>query len=819
MYSEQFEVLFGFACLGLGIYLPIRFLMLIREVKSLEQRLAVLDKRITVPLANPVAVPSETAPVPSVTFAPVAPPPLPTKTVQPAEPAPAAIAQPDPLSERLRDLGLLPPTDLSGEYALGAWWAVRVGGVLAVAAVVFLGIWLNLNSAIPPIVRVLEVALVGAGLFWGGLRLASKRKDLGEVLAASGLAVWQFAAWATYGLDKMRVCDSAAQAALVQFLVAFGVAFVAMARGSKLFGQLAVIFATVAVYFSIGSGAAPGSTATGAGLIALLGVILMVRGPWGSAGVLGLIGSQACLLFLYDAMPTNGANYLPLQLAAVGSFLALWLGERLVKDDAVLLGRDARAAFQLASFFAPACLSLFLATGGENDRATVSLLVAAVASIAGYLELRRNALVSEVLLLAAVVFVGAGLAWLVDPHLVWLIWAVAAAATLVVGTRTRSELVRWSSEALAGVAIFAFIDHPPAKPWIALAGLAALGLMLALREDWERVSGWQKIRRVVGILGLAVSVLAVQDHLSKADTGWPWLVLLLVAVFRFRPALLWAAAPAYVLSACLVVFDLTQSKSWSILWSAMILLINAVALWRLIGLEGAGAKVVRAILSFATAVIVFTLVHYVSYFAFSQGLQPARPSAPMAAFTWTFGGLLLVALTSALRRLGTVPTDLSLFAAGAFFGHVLRVLMIKLQGVQELGLIQAPFILIGLACLLYVLAIHTRGQGAWGTFQRAAIASAILLGSAFFMLAHLPGAGVSLFWALASVLTFVIGHLLTTRSLRMVGLVGLAIATIRVLSHDITDLLGRIAACTALAVAFFGVAWLYGQITADKKDA
>mgnify|MGYP003838635565 CR=1 FL=1 len=813
--EQLFGVLAGFACLGLGIYLPVRFFMLIGEVKSLEQRLAVLDKKLPVTPAHPVAVPVA---VPSVA-AVVAPPPLPPKATQPVVPAPVTVSQPDPLSERLRDLGLLPPTDLSGEYALGAWWAVRVGGLLAVAAVVFLGIWLNLNSAIPPIVRVLEVALVGAGLFWGGIRLASKRQDLGEVLAASGLAVWQFAAWATYGLDKMRVCESPAQAALVQFLVAFGVAFVAMARGSKLFGQLAVIFATVAVYFSIGSGAAPGSTATGAGLIAVLGVILMVRGPWGAAGVLGLIGSQACLLFLYDAMPTSGANYLPLQLAALGSFLVLWLGERLVRDDAVLLGRDARSAFQLASFFAPACLSLFLATGGENDRATVSLLIAAVASIAGYVELRRNALVSEVLLLAAVGFVGAGLAWLVDPHLVWLIWALAAAATLVVGTRTRSELVRWASEVLAGVAAFAFIDHPPAKPWIALAGLAALGLMLALREDWARVSGWQKIRRVVGILGLAVSVLAVQDHLSKADTGWPWLVLVLVAAFRFRPALLWAAAPAYVLSACLVVFDLTQSKSWSILWSAMILLINAVALWRLIGLEGAGVKVLRYVLSFATAVIVFTLAHYVSYFAFSPGLQPARPSASMTAFTWTFGGLLLVALTSALRRLGTVPTDLSLFAAGAFFGHVLRVLMIKLQGVQELGLIQAPFILIGLACLLYVLAIHTRGQSAWGTFQRAAIGSAMLLVSAFFMLAHLPGAGVSLFWALASVLTFVIGHFLATRSLRMVGLVGLAIATIRVLSHDITDLLGRIAACTALAAAFFGIAWLYGRITADKKDA
>ncbi len=819
--EEFFGIVALLAFLGLLIFIPVRFFMLIGEVKALEKRVQALAERTPVEAVKPVGVAVPAVAVAPVAVAPVttavSPPPLPSRSA-PATSVPAS-AQPDPLFERLRDLGLLPPADLKGEYALGAWWAVRAGGILAVAAVVFLGIWLNLRSTIPPIVRVLEVALVGAGLFWGGQRLSAKRADLGQVVAAAGLAVWQFAAWATYGLDKMRVCDSPAQAALVQFFVAVGVAFVALAKGSKLFSQLAVIFAAVAVYFSIGTGVAAGQTAAGAGFVALLGVILMVRGPWGSSGVLGLIGSQACLLFLYDAMPTKDASCLPLQFAALGSFLVLWLGERLVRDDAVFLGRDARSAFQLASFFAPACLSLFLATGGEHDRATVSLLIAAVASTAGCLELRRSALVSEVLLLAAVGFVGAGLAWLVDPHLVWLIWAVAAAATLLVGTRTRSELVRWSSEALAGVAIFAFIDHPPAKPWIALAGLAGLGLLLVLREDWERVSGWQKFRRVVGILGLAASVLSVQGHLPKADAVWPWLVLLLVAAVRFRPALLWAAAPAYVLSVFLVIFDLTQSKSWSILWSAMMLLINVVALWRLIGLVGAGAKALRHVLSFATAVIVFALVHYVSYFAFSQGLQPARPSASMAAFTWTCGGLLLVGLTSALRRLGAVPTDLSLFAAGAFLGHVLRLLMIKLQGVQELGLIQAPFMLIGLACLLYVLAIHTRGQGVWGTFQRAAIGSAMLLGSAFFMLAHLPGAGVSLFWALASVLTFVIGHLLTTRSLRMVGLVGLAIATIRVLSHDITDMLGRIAACAAVAIAFFGIAWLYGRITADKRDA
>jgi hypothetical protein len=822
---EAFTVLIGFACLGLGLYLPLRFFMLIGEVKSLEQRLAVLDKKLPATPANSVAAPSETAPVPSVASAPVAsavvaPPPIPPRAVPPAAPARAAVAQPDPLSARLRDLGLLPPTDLNGEYALGAWWAVRAGGVLAIAAVVFLGFWLNLNPNIPPIVRVLEVALVGAGLFWGGLRLSSKRKDLGEVLAATGLAVWQFAAWATYGLDKMRVCESPAQAALVQFLVAFGVAFVALAKGSKLFGQLAVVFASVAVYFSIGSGAAPGSTATGAGLIALLGVILMVRGPWGTAGVLGLIGSQVCLLLLYAAMPTNGANYLPLQLAALGSFLVLWLGERLVKDDAVLLGRNPRSAFQLASFFAPACLSLFLATGGENDRATVSLLIAAVASIAGYLELRRSALVSEVLLLAAVGFVGAGLAWLVDPHLVSLIWAVAASATLVVGTRTRSELVRWSSEVLTGVAVFAFIDHPPAKPWVALAGIAALGLMLSFREDWERSSGFQKLRRILGILGLASVVLAVQDAFPRADGGFPWLVVLLVAAVRFRPALLWAVLPGYLFTSLMVVFwraRFTPAEWWAV-WAALLVVLNVGALWRLLGRSEAFAKVLRHALALVTAVMVYAFVAAVARSLLPVAKEVWSPSWELV-LTWSGGAALLVSVTALWRRLGVVPSELSLAAMGALAGFFIQGVVAEGAGLRQLGLAQSPFILLGLACLLYVLAIHTRGQGAWGTVQRTVLGAVALFFISFVMLSHLPGAGVSLFWALASVLTFVIGHLLAARSLRMVGLVGLVIATIRVLSYDITDMLGRIAACATVAVAFFGVAWLYGRITADKKDA
>ena len=824
MYSgELIGILFGLALLGFLVYLPVRFFLLIGQVKALEK--AVRDLAARRPGESPAApVVAETKPAAVASVPPVAPaaelpPPLPVSRSAPAAVVPSG---PDPLAERLRDLGVLPPSELKGEYALGAWWAVRVGGVLAVAAVVFLGIWLNLRSTIPPIVRVIEVALVGAGLFWGGLRLSAKRADLGQVVAASGLGVWQFAAWATYGLDKMRVCDSAASAAVVQFLVAVGVAFIALARRSKLFAQLAVVFAAVAVCFSIGTGAQPWPTAVGAALVALLGMLLMVRGPWGSAGVLGLVGAQVCLLLLYDAMPSKEADYLPLQLAALASFLVLWVGERLVKDDAVFLGRDARSAFQLSAFFAPALLALFLATGGEQARATTSLLIAAVAALAGLAERGRGRLVGEVLLLGAVTFVAAGLAWLVDPHLVWLIWALAAAATLVVGTRTGAELVRWAAELLGGAAAFAFVDHPPAQPWMALAGIGAFALLLAFREDWERVSAWQQLRRVIGVLSLALVVLLVQKDLPKADTGWPWLVVLLVAAFRYRPALLWAALPGYLFTAVVVVFwrpivGSAGSSAWWAGWAASLVLLNVGALWRLLGRPEDFAKVLRHLLALVTTVLAFAFAA-----AMARSLLPAArdawsPAAWQLVLTWAGGAAMVSAIGLLWRRLGAEPTELSLAAWGASAGFFIQGVVSAGSGLTALGLAHSPLVLLGLAGLLHFLAVHTRGQGAWGTAQRSVLGVVALYFMAFIMLARLPGAGVSLFWALAAVLTFVLGHLLGTRSFRMLGLTGLVVAALRVLSHDITDLLGRIVACGALAVAFFGIAWLYGRITAEKK--
>ena len=84
-------------------------------------------------------------------------------------------------------------------------------------------------------------------------------------------------------------------------------------------------------------------------------------------------------------------------------------------------------------------------------------------------------------------------------------------------------------------------------------------------------------------------------------------------------------------------------------------------------------------------------------------------------------------------------------------------------------------------------------------------------------LSRLPGAGVSLFWALAAAILFMLGFKLQRRSFRMVSLVFLAIATLRVLTKDVTDMLGRVIACGAVAIIFLVVAWLYGKFAKQAR--
>jgi len=792
---------------------PILVIALWVRVSSLEAKVA----RLT---ANPIVTPK-----PSVTAAET-PPPLPAQavaaavaspvaTVVPAAPSPLVPVAASSLSKvvpqdpwkGLREMGLLPPTDLKGEFALGSWWAVRVGGALAVASVVFLAIWLNLRSTLPAWVRLGEILALGGLGLWGGQRLEQSRRDLGRVVFAVGLTVFQFAAWASYGMEKMRVLETPAQAAVLQFFVALVVGGVALARKDKLIGQISIIFATVATCLSVQAGSDALTIGVEAGSIAALGAVLLSRGGWASSAVLGLAGSVIGLLLLYEGRPNSPALTLAVQLGAGLTFLSLWLADRFGRVKSSFDEAETNA-FLGAAFFGPSVISIWVAVGGDDARALASLVIGVLAATFGFLELGRRRVVAEILLTSALVFAAAAGAWKVEQQLVWAIWVMAAALTQLIFTRTRSATLIWVAEGMAAAAVFTYLNQSPTQPWMRLLAPVLVAALAAWRFTWgqENFSA-STFRRPVSLLALGLLVCFVQSQFPVIDQPWAWLVVLPIAALFREPKLLWAILPAFVWTHLVVLTSNLGSNSggaaWPMWWALALVVLDATAVWFINILEHGFARFVQGALAFVSAVLLLK--------ALAAGLNLASspvPEAGHAVALWLGGIALVAALAEGYRLLTNRPT-VALVAQVAFLPAFVVLAFAWTGGEKSLAL--TPLWLGGLALALYGLARSSVGLEQMGSASRALVSAGLGL-IVFIYFNALPGAGVSLLWALAAGLVFILGFVLKTRSYRMLGIVGLVIATGHVILFDINDILGRIVACAAVAVAFFGVAWLYGKV-------
>lgn len=777
----------------------------------------VLWKRVT-DLERQLRNGKSTQPAPVRTTMPPAetPPPLPVsipaaeaqaRPVTLAGSATAEVPLPDPWAG-LREMGLLPPKELAGEYALGSWWAVRIGGAMAVVAVVFLGIWLNMRSTLPPLVRLVELLLVGGLGLWGGLRLEKSRADLGRVLFAAGLTVFQFAAWATYGLERMRVLDTPAEAAILQFGVAVAAGFVALARKDKLIAQLSLIFTAVAVVLSIKAGTEVLTLALEAASIAVLGAILLSRGGWASSAVLGLLGSLACLLILRGQRPPSAELAIAVQLGAGLTFIALWLADRLGRVESSFSERG-RNTFLAAAFLLPALAATLASFGGEQGRAVAAALVAVVALAVGVVEYQRRRQAAEVLLSSVLLWAGAAGAWAVEPKLVWLVWMLAAASTQLIYSRLQGRLLPWLAEALALAALVAYIKQPPVEPWLRLMAPALAGGLVAWRLGFTAGdSVICQLRRVCSLLALGIFVCFGLSQFPLADQPWVWLLVVPFAFFFRQPNLLWALLPAFLWSHLTVLGQLLDRADapvvWPLLWAGVLMLVNALAVWVLRAQKQPIALVGQAFLAIAAGVMALCAVRG------ALGHYPFAVQSPWELATfWAAGAVVTALWAEVLRRLAVAAWS----SLALQFVLLPTFYLFAISGSSAAATLPTTLLWQGgFALALVSMARHSSTAGGLGTAFRTVFALG-LGGALFAIFDELPGAGTSLFWAITAGLTFILGHWLTSRSYRMIGLVGLLVATINVVARDVHDVLGRIVACGAVAVAFLGVAWLYGKIT------
>lgn len=260
---------------------------------------------LTPPLPPPLPV---FAALPVASEAPPASPPTvpsepPTPWVPPPEPK---IEGPSPLRVWLTQLQLWPPDgEGNAEVRLGAWWATRMGALLAVIGVVLFGVYVSVNT--PPWVKFVELVTVSTGVTAAGLWLERRIPRFGAVVFGAGLALLYFCAFAAYALPPVKVLGSVVAASGWQLVAVAVLVGAAVVRQSPTIATMAVGLGYVTSFFSRSGGLHDFALCT-AGLLAAASIVLYRRLRWEAPSVLALPGTYAVFaLVLHGTWWPSGA--------------------------------------------------------------------------------------------------------------------------------------------------------------------------------------------------------------------------------------------------------------------------------------------------------------------------------------------------------------------------------------------------------------------------------------------------------------------------------------------------------------------------------
>lgn len=206
----------------------------------------------------------------------VVPPPLP---VDFQREVPKEIAVPTPADEP------------SFEQKLGQVWLVRIGIVLLLT-----GLVLGANWAYKNWIHDLSAGVRLAGLYLcavllGGCGiLISRREPLrryGEVLLAGGLAFFYYCTYAAHHVPRLRVIESPVAAAACLLAAAAVIAAVSWFRKSQGTAVMGILLASYAIMIQPLDWLSAASNL----ILAVMGVLLMLRPGWKAPGVASLAGT------------------------------------------------------------------------------------------------------------------------------------------------------------------------------------------------------------------------------------------------------------------------------------------------------------------------------------------------------------------------------------------------------------------------------------------------------------------------------------------------------------------------------------------------
>lgn len=485
------------------------------ELDSIRSRILALEVAYdSAPTAAQEPVPES----PKPQAKPVAlPPPLPKVPVfEEIEPVRA------PAPVRLEIPAIPPKSDESFELDFGKVWFVRIGIVILLTGLVFLG-----NYAYQNWIREMSNGLRLTALFFcsgllaeTGRRLAQKRNlnRFGEVLLAGGMAFFYYCTFAAHHVARLKVIDSPSLAAVLLFISAGAIAAVSWIRQAKVTAAIGLVLASYATMLQpIGWMSCVSNL-----LLAAIGLFFMLKPGWTGPGWASMLGSYGAFLgsqvfghheFGYSSNPLAMLCFLPPLwiMYAVPGMLGRFRESLSDRGRAWFTGVNHVLFFVLLS-------ALWIDQYGDADYWRVAAVFGSVLLVMGMIGRRQSTIAGGVNIAQGLSVVTFALVLKLDGHQLALVLAMVSLSLALAAWkfRSRSEVVFSLLTGLGSTFLMiggraSFFGSIPV--WsIALTALTIAAASVAMARVKPLVEIFHVFVRLTSVL-LLISAALIANHL------------------------------------------------------------------------------------------------------------------------------------------------------------------------------------------------------------------------------------------------------------------------------------------------------------------
>ncbi len=610
-------------------------------LENIRTRISELEKKLSSQTTTNVVEPS------------ASPPPLPEEALPAPRPKPVIPARmaKAPAPVKIETVSIPEPVpeakeDSSFELDFGKVWFVRIGVVILLTGLVFLGnfAYQNWIREMSNGTRLAALFACAIGLVETGRRLAAKENlnRFGEVLLAGGMAFFYYCTFAAHHVGRLKVIDSPVIGALLIFAAAGAITAVSWLRKNQGTAILGIVLASYSTMLQpIGWMSCISSILLGA-----MGLFFMLRPGWSWPGWASMLGSYGAF-FGWQILGASGETLRVEDPATLWFLPPLWI---MFAIPGVLghfresLSDRARAWFTGANnaLFFLLFSGVWIARNGDGDYWKVAAIFGTALIALGILGRRQSTTAGGVNIAQGLAVATFALILKLDGHHLALVLAFES-LTLAMAAwkyRGKSEAV-FSLLAALGSGLFiadSAVAMPAVKAIPVWSGFLAAALIAAASFVTSRI-------KIVG--EIFTPFLRISSGLLFVSSA---LIASYLCLFRLGEVSALATALFLTASLASVALRLDPARLWpELMWGALWFL--GVASW--VGFEGEKAlPLTLAIECLALALVAWRFrSRSETLFSFGAGVVSAVLAMESGAAIPIWGTSMVAALVAAASGL------------------------------------------------------------------------------------------------------------------------------------------------------------------------